>query len=154
MRKEYITVDGVKYEVKDGVVTANSQRIHYVEMGEGPMVLLVHGFPEFWYMWKHQLVSLSKAGYRAVAIDTRGIGRSSKPDDYTEYTLGKLAKDVSETVTALGEEKAVLVGHDWGAIISWTAAWLYPENFAGVIGISNVFGGKDAFALPLSLSNS
>ncbi len=150
MAKEIIKVDGVEYELIDGVVSANDQRIHYVEFGQGPMVLLVHGFPEFWYAWKHQIVSLANAGFRAVAIDTRGIGRSSKPEDWTEYTLSRLAKDCADTVAALGEEKAIIVGHDWGSIIAWSAAWLYPDSFRGIVGISNTFGGRDAFALPLS----
>ncbi|MBQ3379871.1 MAG: alpha/beta hydrolase [Clostridia bacterium] len=145
-----IDVNGEKLALKDGTVKANGQRIHYVEAGEGPMALLVHGFPEFWYSWKHQLLALSKAGYRAVAIDTRGVGRSSKPEDYAQYTLKNLACDCAETVKALGEKKAAIIGHDWGAIIAWSAAWFYPECFSGVVGISNVFGGRDAFALPLS----
>ena len=150
MLTERITVKGKEYELIDSTVQANGQRIHYVELGSGPMVLLVHGFPEIWYSWKNQIVALAEAGFRAVAIDTRGVGRSSKPQDWTDYTLDKLAKDVAEVVTALGEEKAVVVGHDWGSIISWTEAWLYPEKFAGVVGISNTFGGRDTFALPLN----
>lgn len=89
-------------------------RLHCVEQGEGPLVLLVHGFPESWYSWRHQLPALAAAGYRAVALDVRGYGRSSRPAAVEEYRMRALAADNAALVSALGAESAVVVGHDWG----------------------------------------
>lgn len=111
-------------------------RIHYVEAGEGPLVLLVHGFPESWYSWRHQLPALAAAGYRAVAIDVRGYGRSSQPLAVDEYRMVRLVADNVGLVTALGAEQAVIVGHDWGAPIAWTSALLRPDLFTAVAGLS------------------
>lgn len=121
------------------VVHVDGARIHYVEAGEGPMVLLVHGFPESWYSWRHQLVSLADAGYRAVAIDVRGYGRSSAPLAIDEYRMVRLVADNVGLVAALGEERAVVVGHDWGAPIAWTTALLRPDVFHAVAGLSVPF---------------
>src|SRR4051795_525277 len=93
------------------VVSANGIRIHLVEQGEGPLVLLIHGFPESWYSWRHQLPVLAAAGYRAVAIDVRGYGRSSKPAATDAYRMLDLVEDNAAVVRALGEESAVVVGH-------------------------------------------
>src|SRR3954464_4045819 len=94
-------------------------RIQLAELGEGPVVLLVHGFPESWYSWRHQLPALAAAGYRAVAIDVRGYGRSSKPAEIDEYRLVRLVADNVGVLDALGEQSAVVVGHDWGSPIAW-----------------------------------
>jgi pimeloyl-ACP methyl ester carboxylesterase len=118
------------------VVDVAGTRLHYVEMGEGPLVLLVHGFPESWYSWRHQLPALAEAGYRAVAIDVRGYGRSSKPLAIEEYRMLRLVADNVGLVAALGEQQAVVVGHDWGAPIAWTSALLRPDIFIGVAGLS------------------
>ncbi len=114
----------------------NGIRIHVVEQGEGPLVLLVHGFPESWYSWRHQLPALAAAGYRAVAMDVRGYGRSSKPGSIVEYRMTRLVEDIVGLVGALGEERAVLVGHDWGAPIAWNATLTRPDLFAGLVLIS------------------
>jgi len=134
--------------IKHSTVMANGIRIHIAEQGEGPLVLFVHGFPELWYSWRHQLPALAEAGYRAVAIDQRGYGRSSKLWDPLEYRISRLVGDVVGVVHALGESKAVIVGHDWGAPVAWTAAWLHPEVFRGVIGMSVPFSGRALIALP------
>lgn len=107
-------------------------RIHLVEQGEGPLVLLVHGFPESWYSWRHQLPALAEAGYRAVAIDVRGYGRSSKPEEVAAYRMLDLVEDNVAVVRALGEESAVVVGHDWGSSIAATSALVSPEVFRAV----------------------
>ncbi len=122
--------------VKSHVVQANGMRIHCVEAGTGPLVLMVHGFPESWYSWRYQLPVLAEAGYRAVAIDVRGYGRSSQPQAIEEYTMVRLAADLVHLVPALGETTAVLVGHDWGAPIVWNTALLRPDLFRGVAGLS------------------
>src|SRR6188508_288615 len=89
-------------------------RIHAVEQGQGPLVVLVHGFPESWYSWRHQIPALAAAGYRVIAIDQRGYGRSSKFRVNAEYRIDKLAADVAAVIDACGEKKAIVVGHDWG----------------------------------------
>ncbi|MBC2867152.1 alpha/beta hydrolase [Streptomyces mexicanus] len=107
-------------------------RIHLVEQGSGPLVLLVHGFPESWYSWRHQLPALAAAGYRAVAVDVRGYGRSSKPAATQAYRMLDLVEDNVCVVHAPGEEAAVVIGHDWGATIAATSALTEPEVFRAV----------------------
>ncbi|MFF4818442.1 alpha/beta fold hydrolase [Kitasatospora sp. NPDC001309] len=107
-------------------------RLHLVEQGSGPLVLLLHGFPESWYSWRHQLPALAAAGYRAVALDVRGYGRSCTPAGPDAYRMVDLAADNVAVVRALGEERAVLVGHDWGAGIAATSALLHPGVFRAV----------------------
>ncbi|MFJ1646440.1 alpha/beta fold hydrolase [Streptomyces sp. NPDC088258] len=107
-------------------------RLHLVEQGTGPLILLVHGFPESWYSWRLQLPALASAGYRAVAIDVRGYGRSSKPAAVDAYRMLDLVADNLAVVRALGEETAVVVGHDWGSNIAATSALLHPEVFRAV----------------------
>jgi pimeloyl-ACP methyl ester carboxylesterase len=106
-------------------VRSGGYRFHVAEMGSGPLVLLLHGFPEFWWCWRHQLNGLADAGVRAVAPDLRGYGASDKPP--RGYDLPTLANDVAGLVQALGERDAVLVGHGWGGLIAWTAAVMHPE---------------------------
>ncbi|MFD3619253.1 alpha/beta fold hydrolase [Streptomyces sp. NPDC058676] len=107
-------------------------RVHAAELGEGPMVLLLHGFPESWYSWRHQLPALAAAGYRAVAVDVRGYGRSSRPDAVEAYGMRHLVADSAAVVEALGERSAVVVGHDWGATIAAHCALLRPDVFRAV----------------------
>lgn len=107
-------------------------RIHLVEEGTGPLVLLVHGFPESWYSWRHQLPALAGAGFRAVAIDVRGYGRSSKPAAVDEYRMLDHIADNLGVVQALGEKSAVVVGHDWGSPIAANSALLHPDVFTAV----------------------
>ncbi|MER6308745.1 alpha/beta hydrolase [Streptomyces sp. NPDC001657] len=107
-------------------------RIHFVEQGTGPVVLLVHGFPESWYSWRHQLAALSAAGYRAVAIDVRGYGRSSKPSEVSAYRMLAHVADNVAVLRALGEETAIIAGHDWGATIAAHSALLRPDLFTAV----------------------
>ena len=111
------------------VLTANGVRIHVAEQGEGPLVLLVHGFPESWYSWRHQLPALAQAGWRAAAVDVRGYGRSSKPAEVDAYRMTCLVGDMVGVVDALGASDAVIVGHDWGAPIAWTSTLLRPDRF-------------------------
>ncbi|MFH7340328.1 alpha/beta fold hydrolase [Streptomyces sp. KHY 26] len=114
------------------IVEAPAGRLHLVEQGTGPLVLLVHGFPESWYSWRRQLPALAAAGYRAVALDVRGYGRSSKPAETDAYRMLDLVEDNVALVRALGEENAVVVGHDWGSNIAATSALLHPEVFRAV----------------------
>lgn len=113
-------------------VDAFGTRIHVAEVGEGPIVLFVHGFPESWYSWRNQLTVVAGAGWRAVAIDVRGYGSSESPGDIDAYRLVNLAGDCVGVVEALGESSAVIVGHDWGSPIASTAARLRPDVFTAV----------------------
>lgn len=133
------TTDMLPEGCRSDVVDVNGTRIHYVEAGEGPLVLFVHGFPESWYSWRKQLPAIAEAGYRAVAIDVRGYGRSSKPLAVEDYRMVRLVADNVGLVTALGESSAVIVGHDWGAPIAWTTAMLRPDVFRAVAGLSVPF---------------
>ncbi len=103
-------------------------RLHYVEAGEGPLVLLLHGFPQFWYEWRHQIPALVEAGFRVVAPDMRGYNLSDKPPGVRAYRVQVLAHDVERLILACGEQTAAVVGHDWGAIVAWFAAMRYPER--------------------------
>ncbi|MFF2521372.1 alpha/beta hydrolase [Streptomyces liangshanensis] len=127
-------------------------RIHLVEQGTGPLVLLLHGFPESWRTWSHQLPVLAAAGYRAVAVDLRGYGRSSKPADVASYRMLCHVADNVAVVRALGEETATVVGHDWGSTIAAASALLRPGVFTavGMLGVPYAPPGgprpTDAFA--------
>ncbi|MGW1197793.1 alpha/beta fold hydrolase [Streptomyces sp. NPDC002536] len=117
-------------------VEVNGIRLHIAEQGEGPLVLLLHGFPECWYSWRHQFAPLAAAGYRVVAPDQRGYARSDQPGDIAAYSLLHLTGDVIGLIHALGEERAVVVGHDWGAPVAWTTALLRPDVVRAVAGLS------------------
>ncbi|MGY1914830.1 alpha/beta fold hydrolase [Blastococcus sp. SYSU DS0973] len=106
-------------------ISANGVRLHAAEAGEGPLVLLLHGFPQFWWTWRAQLTALADAGFRAVAPDLRGYGASDKPP--RGYDLPTLSADVAALVRALGERDAAVVGHDWGGLLGWTMAALHPR---------------------------
>jgi pimeloyl-ACP methyl ester carboxylesterase len=106
-------------------VTANGTRFHVAESGEGPLVLMLHGFPQFWWTWRHQLSSLPAHGFRAVAADLRGYGGSDKPP--RGYDLITAASDAAGLVRALGEANAIVVGHDWGGLVAWTMAAYFPK---------------------------
>jgi len=115
-------------------LSANGVRLHVAEAGEGPLVLLLHGFPQFWWTWRAQLPALAAAGFRAVAPDLRGYGASDKPP--RGYDLPTLSADVAALVRALGERDAVLVGHDWGGLLAWTVAALHPRSVRRLVVLS------------------
>ena len=126
-------------EIAHRTAEANGIKIHYAEAGQGPLVLLCHGFPESWYSWRHQLQALAKAGYHAVAPDMRGYGQTDKPEAVDQYTIFHLTGDLIGLAQALSPEKAVIVGHDWGAPVAWHAALFRPDRFRGVVGLSVPF---------------
>jgi pimeloyl-ACP methyl ester carboxylesterase len=101
--------------MKHATIETNGIQMHFVEQGQGPLVMLCHGFPESWYSWRHQLQALASAGFRAVAPDMRGYGQSERPEEIDKYTLLHLVGDMVGLLDALGEPQAVIVGHDWGA---------------------------------------
>jgi pimeloyl-ACP methyl ester carboxylesterase len=117
-------------------VETNGIRMHIAELGAGPLVLLLHGFPELWYSWRHQLHALAEAGYHVVAPDLRGFGKTDAPAEPQTYSQVHLVGDVIGLLNALGEEQAVVVGHDWGATLAWTTALLRPDRVRGVASLS------------------
>ena len=102
-------------------------RLHYVHAGKGPLVLLLHGFPELWYAWRHQLEPLAEAGFHVVAPDLRGYNLSSKPQGVAAYRIERLVGDVEGLARFFGAERAALVGHDWGGAIAWATAAIHPD---------------------------
>jgi pimeloyl-ACP methyl ester carboxylesterase len=117
-------------------VDANGIRIHLVEAGEGPAVLLCHGFPESSHSWRHQLKALAEAGYRAIAPDMRGYGGTDAPEPIEAYSQLSLIGDMVALLDALRLPQAVIAGHDWGAPVAWYAALMRPDRFPAVIGLS------------------
>jgi epoxide hydrolase A/B len=126
-------------EIRHRIVETNGIRMHIAEAGEGPLVLMCHGFPESWYSWRHQLTALAAAGYHAVAPDQRGYGQTDKPEAIDQYTLFHLVGDLVGLLDALDERSAVVAGHDWGAPVAWHAALLRPDRFRAVIALSVPF---------------
>jgi epoxide hydrolase 4 len=122
----YETLRGV--EMTHRYANLGDVRLHYVEAGEGPLVVLLHGFPQFWYEWRHQIPALVEAGFRVVAPDMRGYNLSDKPPGVRAYRVELLARDVERLILACGERTASVVGHDWGAIVAWIAAMRHPER--------------------------
>jgi pimeloyl-ACP methyl ester carboxylesterase len=115
-------------------ISANGVRLHAAEAGEGPLVLLLHGFPQFWWTWRSQLTDLAGAGFHVVAPDLRGYGASDKPP--RGYDLPTLSADIAALVRALGEQDAVVVGHDWGGLLAWTTAALHPRTVRRLVIVS------------------
>jgi pimeloyl-ACP methyl ester carboxylesterase len=106
-------------------INTNGISMHYVTQGEGPLLVLLHGFPEFWYSWRHQIPVLAVQGYRVVAPDLRGYNETEKPK--RGYDVPTLLRDIAGLITALGDERAIIVGHDWGGVLAWQFAIDYPQ---------------------------
>ena len=112
--------------VRHGFVNHDGVKIHYAELGHGPLIVMLHGFPDFWYTWRNQMVALAPE-YRVVAIDQRGYNLSDKPKGVEQYDLSLLAADVAAVIQQLGAHSATIVGHDWGGAVAWYFAQRYPE---------------------------
>lgn len=127
-------------------VESNGLRLHLAESGpaDGPVVLLLHGFPECWYSWRHQLAALADAGFHAVAPDQRGYARSDAPEAIDAYTVLHLVGDAVGVLDAVGADRAVVVGHDWGAPVAWHTALLRPDRVRGVVALSVPFLPRSA----------
>src|SRR5581483_1161462 len=125
--------------IRERTIASDDVELHVLEAGEGPPVVLAHGFPELAYSWRHQLPALAAAGYHVLAPDQRGYGRSSRPAAVEEYDILHLTGDLLAVLDETGEEKAVFVGHDWGSLVVWQLALLAPERVAGVVGMSVPF---------------
>jgi pimeloyl-ACP methyl ester carboxylesterase len=114
-------------EPHEGYADIGDQRLHYAEAGDGPLIVLLHGFPEFWYGWRHQIKPLAAAGFRVVAPDMRGYNLSSRPAGVAAYGTDRLAADIRGLIQERGAESALLVGHDWGGTVAWATAMNHPE---------------------------
>ncbi len=112
---------------KDGFADSDGVKIHYVTMGKGPLVVLIHGFPDYWYTWRKQMPALAEH-FQVVAIDQRGYNLSDQPSGVENYTMDKLVGDVVAVVDHFKQEKAVIVGHDWGGMVAWTFAMQHPKK--------------------------
>jgi pimeloyl-ACP methyl ester carboxylesterase len=111
----------------EGHAELSEVRLHYAEQGEGPLVVLLHGFPEAWFGWRFQIPALAAAGFRVVAPDLRGFNLSSKPGGIAAYELARVASDISELIRALGEDSACVAGHDWGGATAWVLGMRHPD---------------------------
>ncbi|CAM6104908.1 unnamed protein product [Calypogeia fissa] len=132
------------------ILEVNGIRIHIAELGSGPLVVFVHGFPQIWYAWRHQMLFLAEAGYHCVALDLRGQGQSDIPTDVSEYTYLHHAGDIIGVIDALGEKRAYLVGHDWGSVIvSWVTLFR-PDLVKGLVNLSIPFVPRDPKVDPLT----
>ncbi len=129
-------------EITHRTIRTNGINVHIAEAGTGPLVLMIHGWPESWYSWRHQIAALADAGYHAVAPDVRGYGDSDKPDAIEAYRMTEMVADYAGIVEALGEETAVVMGHDWGAPMAYHSALLRPDRFRAVVGMSVPYTGR------------
>ena len=135
-------------------IESNGIKMRLAETGSGPLVIFVHGWPESWYSWRHQLPAMAAAGYRAVAPDMRGYGKTEKPQAVEDYDIHHLTADLVGIVDALGEKNAILVGHDWGAIVAWHAMLLHPDRFSALVAMSVPYSGRGPQSLVQSLKSS
>ncbi|MDX1492235.1 MAG: alpha/beta hydrolase [Pseudohongiellaceae bacterium] len=132
------------------MVETNGINMRIAEMGSGPLVILVHGWPESWYSWRHQLKALADAGYHAVAPDMRGYGKTDKPAAVEDYDITHVSGDLAGLVETLGYESAILIAHDWGAIVAWQTVLLHPEKFTALAAMSVPYSGRG----PMSVTDS
>ena len=119
-------------DVEHGYADSDGVKIHYATIGEGPLVIMIHGFPDFWYSWRHQMDEL-KENFQVVAIDQRGYNLSDKPDGEENYNMTYLVSDVAAVIRHFDKEKATIVGHDWGGIVSWQFAFARPEMVENLV---------------------
>lgn len=128
-------------EIALKMIESKGLPLRIADMGRGPLVLLLHGWPESWYSWRRQIVGLAEAGYRVVAPDMPGYGASGKWSQIEDYNIINLAAVVTGLLDALGEDQAILVGHDWGAAVAWSTVQLHPERFRALVTMSVPFWG-------------
>jgi len=125
-------------------VSTNGIELNIAEQGEGPLVLMLHGFPESWYSWRHQIPAVAGAGFHAVAPDMRGYGKSDKPGDITTYNQVEVTRDIVGLISSLGYETAIVFGHDWGAPTAWSCALHHPDKVTAVGALSVPFSPRAA----------
>ncbi|KAD3338168.1 hypothetical protein E3N88_33689 [Mikania micrantha] len=125
--------------------------MHVAEIGEGPAVLFVHGFPELWYTWRHQMLFMASKGYRAIAPDLRGFGDTDAPPSTASYSVFHIVGDLVCLLDSLGLDKVYLVGHDWGAIISWYMCLFRPDRIKALVSMSVVYTPRNPLVKPMDL---
>ena len=135
-------VPGVSFRM----VETNGIKLRVAEAGSGPLVILIHGWPESWYSWRHQIPAIAAAGYHVIAPDMRGYGKSDKPAAVEDYDIHHTTADITGLIDAMGQEKAILIGHDWGAIVTWNTALLHPDRVSAMIAMSVPNGGRGSAA--------
>jgi pimeloyl-ACP methyl ester carboxylesterase len=129
-------------DIRQRRIPTNGIELNIAEQGDGPLVLMLHGFPESWYSWRHQFAPLAAAGYHAVAPDMRGYGKSDKPDAIDAYNQVEVVNDIIGLVPALGYDRAVVIGHDWGAPTAWSCALHHPDVVSAVGALSVPFSPR------------
>ncbi|MEX2334987.1 MAG: alpha/beta hydrolase [Pseudohongiella sp.] len=141
LMNEQSPIDGISFRF----IETNGIRMRLATMGDsGPLVIMAHGWPESWYSWRHQIKAVADAGYRVVAPDMRGYGATEAPPDVEDYDIVTVAADIVGIVDAYGEDKAILMGHDWGSIVAWNTVLLHPERFSALVAMSVPYGGRPA----------
>jgi len=120
------SADDVFDKVEHGFANNDGVKIHYASLGEGPVIIMIHGFPDFWYSWRNQMAALS-SDYKCVAVDQRGYNKSGQPKGIENYEMKYLVSDIAAVVKSLGEEKVIIMGHDWGGMVAWQFAMSHPE---------------------------
>lgn len=142
-------IDGIHFRM----VETNGIKLRVAEAGQGPLVILIHGWPESWYSWRHQIPVIAAAGYHVIAPDMRGYGGSDKPAAVEDYDITHLSADIVGLVDSMGERQAILIGHDWGSIVTWNSVLLHPDRFSAMIAMSVPNGGRGASS-PLAAMKS
>ncbi|KAL9320242.1 hypothetical protein ACSQ67_012081 [Phaseolus vulgaris] len=135
--------------VEHRTVEVNGIKMHVAEKGEGPVVLFLHGFPELWYSWRHQILALSALGYRAVAPDLRGYGDTDAPPSVSSYTILHLVADVVALIDSLGVDQVFLVAHDWGALVGWYTCLFRPDRIKAYVCLSVPFMPRNPKVKPV-----
>ncbi|KAI6674605.1 hypothetical protein NL676_002511 [Syzygium grande] len=136
-------------KIEHATVRTNGIDMHVASVGDGPVVLFLHGFPDLWYTWRHQMLSLASLGYRAVAPDLRGYGDTDAPPSAASYTAFHIVGDLVGLLDALGVERAFLVGHDWGAAMAWYFCLLRPDRVKALVNTSVVFHPRNPERKPI-----
>jgi pimeloyl-ACP methyl ester carboxylesterase len=129
-------------QIAERRIATNGIELNIAEQGEGPLVLMLHGFPESWYSWRHQFEPLAAAGYHAVAPDMRGYGKSDKPANIEAYNQVEVVNDIIGLIPALGYDTAIVIGHDWGAPTAWSCALNHPDRISAVGALSVPFSAR------------
>ncbi|KAK9136845.1 hypothetical protein Sjap_007439 [Stephania japonica] len=136
-------------EIVHRIVGVNGTNLHIAEKGQGPVVLLLHGFPELWFSWRHQITGLSSLGYRAVAPDLRGYGDSDAPTSVHAYSCLHVVGDMIALIDSLGADQVLLVGHDWGALIAWYMCLFRPDRVRALVNLSVPFSSRHPSVKPI-----
>lgn len=135
--------------IEHRMVVVNGIKMHVAEKGEGPVVLFLHGFPELWYTWRHQMIAMASHGYHAVAPDLRGFSDSEAPASYTSYTCFHVVGDLIALIDHLGADKVYLVGHDWGAQIGWYFCLFRPDRVKAYVSLTVPFRPRNPKIKPI-----